>query len=318
MPFISSRFRLNNLNKSKTYMQNVLLDLRSKGRRGMGWLNYISRGWLFLLLESLRDVLSFTSSLYAAATAYFTLFSIFPLILLTVAIASLWFDPVPTGDEILQRLEFAVPALDDLMGTNLDRVVEARRAITRLSAILLIWSASSVIYMLTRAMDAIWEEVMVRPAWRHRATAIAITLTISLLLLIGSFVWGFVVPALNTLVPEALIQVSPYLSVIGSALLSISLFLLLYKTLPHAKLQWRDVIVGAVLAGILWELAKHAFVFFVTNYLTVSNLIYGSVTAIIGFLTWAYFSSLIFLFGGHVNVRYRRRRQDRHIPVIER
>jgi membrane protein len=299
-------------------MPSVLLDLQSKGQRGLSWLNYLSRGWFLLLLESLRDVLSFSSSLYAAATAYFTLFSIFPLILLTVAIASLWFDPVPTGDEILHRLEFAVPALDDLLGANLDRIVEARGVITRLSAIILIWSASSVIYMLTRAMDAIWEEVMVRSAWRHRALAIAITIGISLLLLIGSFVWGFAVPALNTLVPKRLVQVSPYLSVMGSALLSISLFMLLYKMLPHAKLEWRDVVVGAVLAGLLWELAKHAFVFFVSNYLTLSNLVYGSVTAIIGFLTWAYVSSLIFLFGGHLNVRYRRRRQDRRIPAIER
>ena len=217
-------------------MQNVFLDLQSKGQRGMSWLNYMSRGWLLLLFESLRDVLSFTSSLFAAATAYFTLFSVFPLILLTVAIASRWFDPDPTGDEILNRLEFAIPALDNLLGANLDRIVDARGAITRLSAVMLIWSASSVIYMLTRAMDWIWEEVMVRPAWRHRALAIAITLGISFLLLLGSFVWGFAVPALNTLVPDALIQVSPYLSVMGSGLLSIILFLLLYKALPHAKL----------------------------------------------------------------------------------
>lgn len=296
-------------------MLSVLSDLQSKGRRGISWLNYQTRGWFLLLLEALRDVLSFTSSLYAAATAYFTLFSIFPLILLTVVIASLWFNPVPTGEEILQRLEFAVPALDDLLGSNLERIFEARGAITRISAIMLIWSASSVIYMLTRAMDAIWEEVMVRPAWRHRAIAIASTLGISLLLLVGSFAWGFVVPALNALVPEPLIRVSPYLSVMGSGLLSICLFLLLYKMLPHAALEWMDVVVGAVLAGLLWELAKHAFVFFVSNYLTLSNLVYGSVTAIIGFLTWAYISCLIFLFGAHVNVRYRRRRKDRHLAV---
>ena len=80
--------------------------------------------------------------------------------------------------------------------------------------------------------------------------------------------------------------------------------------LPHAKLSWQDVIVGAFAAGLLWELAKYVFLFFVTNYLTLSNLVYGSLTAIIGFLTWAYLSSLIFLFGAHVNLRYKQRRQD--------
>ena len=76
-------------------------------------------------------------------------------------------------------------------------------------------------------------------------------------------------------------------------------------------------IIGAILAGLLWELAKHVFIFFVSNFLTSSNIIYGSLTTIIAFLTWSYLSMLIFLFGGHVNERYKRRRQDRSSPAIK-
>lgn len=276
----------------------------------MTWLNRQSRGWFLLLFESLRDVLSFQSSLYAAATAYFTLLSIFPLILLTVAIASFWFEPSLDLEPILERMEFVIPAIDELLGANLERIIAVRGAITRLSAVLLIWSASSIFYMLTRAMDNIWEEAMIRPAWRHRALAIVITLTISILLLIGSIAWSFVVPILNRFLPERLIEVSPYLSVLASALLSVLMFTLLYRMLPHAKLEWGDVFIGGLLAGILWELAKHVFIFFVSNFLTTSNLIYGSLTTIIAFLTWAYVSTLIFLFGGHVNERYKRLRPN--------
>ena len=74
-------------------------------------------------------------------------------------------------------------------------------------------------------------------------------------------------------------------------------------------MRWPDVLLGAVVAGLLWEVAKRIFLLLVTNYLTLSNLVYGSVTTIIAFLAWAYASSLIFLLGGYVNVRYRRRRQ---------
>ena len=297
-------------------MLSAITELQEWVWHGMDWLDRQTRGWFLILFESLRDALSFQSSLYAAGTAYFTLLSVFPLILLTVAIASFWLEPFLDVEAILERLEFVIPALDDLLGANLEQLVQARGAVTRLSAVLLIWSASSIFYMLTRAMDNIWEGAMVRPAWRHRALAILVALGLSVLLLIGSFAWTVVVPIVNRMLPDRLIPVSPYLSVLAAGLLSVTFFTLLYRMLPHAKLEWRDVIIGAVLAGLLWELAKHIFIFFVGNFLTTSNLVYGSLTTIIAFLTWAYVSMLIFLFGGHVNERYKRLRQDRQAPAV--
>ena len=99
-------------------MISAVTDLQQRWQQGVTWLNHRTHGWFPLLFESLRDVLSFTDSLYAAATAYFTLLAIFPLILLTVGIASFWFDPVLTEDVIFERLEFAIPALDDLLGVK--------------------------------------------------------------------------------------------------------------------------------------------------------------------------------------------------------
>lgn len=61
----------------------------------------------------------------------------------------------------------------------------------------------------------------------------------------------------------------------------------------------------------LWELAKKAFLFFVATYISVSNLIYGSVAAIMAFLLWAFLSGLIFLFGAFVSVGYHRLKQQR-------
>ena len=71
-------------------------------------------------------------------------------------------------------------------------------------------------------------------------------------------------------------------------LLDIALFMLLYIMLPHGASTWREILPGAIGAGLLWELAKKAFLFFISTYISVSNLVYGSVAAIIAFLTWAY------------------------------
>jgi membrane protein len=265
-------------------------------------------GWLFLFGGSLRDILSFESSLVAAAMAYFTLFSVFPLILITLAMATRWLEPLPISTEIMERIEFALPAFEELLGANLEQLSRARNTVTRLSALTLIWSASSAIYVLTRALDNIWETKTDRPAWRHRMLAIIVTLGISVILWIGTFALSIAAPLANRLLPDGLLSLSPYLSDVGTALFSIVVFAFLYYMLPHAKLRWPDVLLGAVVAGLLWEVAKRIFLLLVTNYLTLSNLVYGSVTAIIAFLAWAYASCLIFLLGGYVNVRYKRRR----------
>ena len=140
---------------------NHLLEM---GKGQWGILNHGTNGWLALFISSLREVLSYEASLVGAAFAYFTLLSVFPLLLLTVAIASFFVDPTQIGAGILERLEFVIPGLDQLLGDNLDRVLTSRGAITRLSAITLIWSASSLFYVITRALDAVWvgERVRVR------------------------------------------------------------------------------------------------------------------------------------------------------------
>jgi membrane protein len=93
-------------------------------------------------------------------------------------------------------------------------------------------------------------------------------------------------------------------------LLDVALFMVLYLMLPHGASSWREVLPGAIGAGLLWELAKKAFLFFVSTYISVSNLVYGSVAAIIAILTWAYLSGLIFLFGAYLSVSLYRLKES--------
>ena len=93
-------------------------------------------------------------------------------------------------------------------------------------------------------------------------------------------------------------------------LLDIVLFLLLYILLPHGASTWREIFPGAIAAGLLWEFAKKAFLFIVSSYISVSNLVYGSVSAMIAFLVWAYLSGIIFLFGAFLSVAYFKFKQQ--------
>lgn len=79
--------------------------------------------------------------------------------------------------------------------------------------------------------------------------------------------------------------------------------------LPHGVSTWCEILPGAVGAGLLRELAKKAFLSFVSTFISVSNLVYGSVTAIMAFLTWAYLSNLIILFGAFLSDSYYQLKQ---------
>jgi membrane protein len=84
----------------------------------------------------------------------------------------------------------------------------------------------------------------------------------------------------------------------GSYLITVALFVLIYRFMPRSEVTWRDTLPGAFLAGLLWELAKYIFAWSL-NYFHYDQ-IYGSVGAVVAVLTWSYVSSLILLFGAQL------------------
>ena len=261
--------------------------------------------WIDLLWRAIRATLNPDMSLIASSIGFYTLISLFPLILLSVAIASLWVDPLWAEGEIMAQLEFVAPALGEMLGKNLESIVRSRGSISGFAVITLIWSASNIFNVLIRSMDKIWDVEKGRNGWHHRGLAILTAVIISTLLLVGSSVEGIVVTIVNTLLPDELQTLRPYTTQIWAAIVSILLFAILYRLLPHKKLSWRDVLPGAIFAGLAWEILKRGFLFFIDIYLSRSNLVYGSVTTIIGFLTWTYLSSILFQFGAYLNVTYQ-------------
>ncbi len=275
-----------------------------ENRRYFVWLRHQGGRWLRLIVQAFSNAFAPESALSAAAISYFALFSLFPLTLLTVAIGSIWIDPIIAEHGIISQLEFVAPAIGELLGQNIERVVRARGQITSFALITLIWSSSNIFNVLTRSIDRIWDLDVKRTVWRQRGLAILLALIISGLLLTASFAESAILTIINILLPPELQYLQPYTDKFWAVLLSIGLFSGLYYFLPHAKLAWRQVLPGAIGAGILWQLAKQGFLAFIAIYLSRSNLVYGSVATIIVFLTWAYVSSLIFMFGAHLNVAY--------------
>jgi membrane protein len=103
-------------------------------------------------------------------------------------------------------------------------------------------------------------------------------------------------------------QLVSWLASLAPALFSVCAFILIYRTMPRARVGWRDVWLGGLIAGLIWEAGKQIFTWYVgsvANY----NAIYGSVGAIIAFLLWCYLSGQIILLGAEFTAEYSRWRR---------
>jgi len=286
-------------------MVKYIAQLRQQSIHSANRINELTRGWLWMLAGAAQETLKPETAITAAAIAYFALFSIFPITLLSISIASFSLGPSMDRQLIIQRLEFIAPAMGQLLGQNIDEIIGARGTVSGIALVGLIWSASTVFYTFTHTLNEIWGIKQRRAVWRRRGLAILfVLLFVGPALFLASFA-GSMISHLRAWLPDTIISIGGGgVSLALAILLDVASLMLLYMMLPHGSSTWREILPGAIAAGVLWELAKKAFLSFVSTYISVSNLVYSSVAAIIAFLIWAYLSGLIFLFGAYLSVSY--------------
>ena len=294
---------------------DTLRQLRLQCVRGAHSFNQYTHYWWGILVDAARNAIKPDSTIMAAAIAYFSLFSLFPLTLLSISIASITLGPAMNQQFILQKLEFVAPAMGQLLGQNIDEIIRVRGPVTGFALIGLIWSASTIFYTLTQTLNNIWDNKRSRPIWKRRGLAILFVLTFVGPALFLASVAGSMAANLSTWLPNLILPIGVGISFLVPVLLDIALFLVLYILLPHGKSTWREILPGAIGAGLLWELAKKTFLFLVSTYISISNLVYGSVTAIMAFLIWSYLSGIIFLYGAFLSVAiYNQKQQQEADP----
>ena len=254
--------------------------------------------------QALKKTFKIDTTLAAAGIAFFALLSLFPFILLIVAVSSIWFEPLWVESKLVLQLEFMIPGLSELLGKNFEHIVMARSSVSKLASLVLIWSGSTLFSIMARALDSVWGSREVRTGWRYRGMSLLFVIALSIVVLPAIFVATTVVPIIDHFTPNFVSQAYSVITPFVSILISSVLFGLLYRFVPHNRPTWKEVRLGAVTCGILWELAKRGFLLYTANYLSTSNLVYGSFSTIIAFLFWVYLSGVIFFFGAQLSAGY--------------
>jgi membrane protein len=275
------------------------------------------QGWVSLCEKAVYKWLDDRAPTMGAAIAYYTVFSLAPMLVMVIAIAGLAF-----GQQAAEGALFG--ELADLIGPESAAAVQAmlRSASGTGSGIFatavgigtLIIAATAVLGELQSALNVIWRAEASRGLglWhllKSRLLSLAVILVIGFLLLV-SLVISTALTAfsdyLDWLLP-GLATILRIVHLILSFALTTVLFAMIFKILPDSPVAWEEVWVGAVIAALLFTLGKHL----ISLYIGSSNMAstYGAAGALIIVLVWVYYSAQILLLGAEFAKAYSDRRR---------
>jgi len=252
-----------------------------------------------------------------AALAYYTVFSLAPLILLLLAIVGVLFRNDPSGawTRITEQMAYFLDqsALDVVQQIAQKAAHPNRSAVATIIGIALaLFGASGVFGQLQDALNTVWG-VKAKPGLglrgflRARFLSFAMVGGICFLLLVSLVIEGLLKGFshyVQTHLPGGIsLAISIYL--IFDACIVVLVFAMIFKFLPDVKLRWSNVWVGSVLTAILFAIGKWALGLYLGS--GAAGSAYGAASSLITLLLWIYYSSQILLFGAEFTQVYTRK-----------
>jgi len=258
-----------------------------------------------------RDLEKKNLPLAAAGIAYYLLLSVFPALTLLSAVFS--FLPVQNGlREAMSVLGYVIPPqVMTLIEEQLTRITPHRAALLSVGLVTTLWLASIAFKGLILGLDMVHGSNVQRPLWITRILALALTIAVGVLLLIGVILTS-VGPSLwahaSRLLPveSRWLQLGPYLQWLVSALVLFAAIELLYVLGPSLPVSKRLTIPGAAAATVSWLVLAWGLGFYFHHFGELKFArFFGFLAAPVLFMTWLYSSATAILLGAEINARLR-------------
>ncbi len=253
-----------------------------------------------VLEGTLRAYSEDRGSVTAAALSYYTLLSLFPLMLFILALSSSFLSSESAIREVTRFIGSYLPSSPTLLRNSLEEITRLRGPLTAVAAGGFLWSASGVFDLIQLALNRAFCVQQPRPLWRQRMVSMGMVVGASMM-----FGLSFLETTAHRLAIHYGILprhnlVIDFLPPISTIILGFFVFGTLYRYIPYdPTLRWRDVWLSAILASVLWEGAKLGFAWYLTN-MALLNLVYGSVGAIIAVMLWGYITTVIMILGAEL------------------
>lgn len=269
------------------------------------------------LKQTFQEWLQDKAPQLGAALAYYTVFSLAPLVLVVLAIVGVIFrdDPAGAWDKITEQIGYFLdPSAVQVVQSIAQKASQPGKSTlaTVIGVALALVGASGVFGQLQDALNTIWG-VKAKPGrgiWgflRSRFLSFAMVAGICFLLLVSLAIEALL-KAFSHYVQSVLpggIVIALTVYVVFDFAVVVLLFAMIFKFLPDVEIQWRDVGIGAVMTAILFGIGKWLLGFYLGS--GAAGSAYGAASSLITLLLWVYYSSQILLFGAEFTQVYASR-----------
>jgi membrane protein len=288
------------------------------------WIPF-SRQVVHVMRCAVTEWLSHRASSKGAALAFYTLFSLAPILVLVIAIAGFFYGTDAAQGQLLDELRGLVgkqgaETIQAILAGARNK--ESGKLATIVATVLLLVGATSAFAELKDSLDEIWDVPPPKDAtwWdtvRTRLLSFGLILTLGLLLM-----FTLVVSAALSVLEKYLGGVWHSATIIlgwvawaVSFLVIAVMFGAIYKLLPRVKLSWHDVTIGALGTAIMFTVGKFAIGLYIGNSGTTNS--FGAAGSLIALLLWVYYSAQIFFLGAEFARQYALQMgslKDKHVP----
>jgi membrane protein len=273
----------------------------------------LTRSLADLLARVVRNFFRDDGTHMAAGVAYYAFFSLFPLVLGTVAVAGFFISSDEAQARLLDFLAREVPGLgsSEFLRDNISGVVRARGTIGLVSIVALFWSGRAVLGAVHRVVNRAWK----LPEPSHFITqqmsqlGVGVAIGLMFLLTTGMSILGSVVTnETNQLFQNALVRgLFDVVLALLPFLLSALVFGFVYRFVTDVRVGWFTVLPGAIIAGGLFEAAKQGFVIYLSSFANYER-IYGGAATVVVLMFWFYVVAMILVVGAEVSSELQRTR----------
>ncbi len=262
--------------------------------------------WWAILKQTGIDFSDNSVPRMSAALSYYTLFSLAPILLIVITVSGIFY-----GREAIEGTLFG--QIKNFVGADAAKQVQdiIRNAVTShhttfasiVSIVALVFSATGVFTEIQSSINSIWQlKAKPQKGWLkfllNRVLSLSMVLGLGFILLVSLLVNTLLELLLNrllTVLPEGSVWITYSINMLVTFIVISFLFGTIFKLLPDAKLQWKDVRQGAFLTAVLFMMGK----FGIGYYLGKSNPggAFGAAGSVVIILLWVYFSAMILYFG---------------------
>lgn len=265
-----------------------------------------AKGWKDILWRVYERVQHDRVMLVAAGVTFYALLALFPAITALVSIYGLFADPVTLQEHLNMLAGFLPSGALDIIGEQVKRIASKGAGTLSISFIvslvIALWSANAGMKSIFDALNIVYEESEKR--------SFIVLNAISLMFTLGAILFLLVAVGAVVILPiflgylglgssaEMLVSILRWPALLAGIIFGLALIYRYGPSRDNAK--WRWITPGSIVASILWLAASMLFSWYVANFGSY-NETYGSLGAVIGFMTWIWISTIIVLVGTEIN-----------------